>query len=100
MLLQHQTVSRKTPGDGRLEISAETAQRVSALGEEFQLEAPAGSERATVHTMTCTCGKRGDGAHLHYFLESPVLKKLTPETDVRVELDGREMKVRVSEAEG
>ena len=35
MLLQHQTISRKTPADGRIEISYESVRRITAHGRDL-----------------------------------------------------------------
>lgn len=87
MRLQHQTVSRKTPNDGLLEITSETASRIAPLGTEFRLAIESDEDGASVRNLTCTCGKRGEGTHTHYFLESPILRTLVPGADVAVELD-------------
>lgn len=87
MLLETQTVSRKTPGDGRLEVSAATAEKVSALGSGLRLRAAGKEAPGSVETLTCTCAKRGEGTHVHYFLESEVLRALEPHSDVKLELE-------------
>ena len=93
-LLERRTVSRKTPGDGRLEITKRAAAR---LGRDARLEVEIGGERtaATVGTMRCTC-RGADNPHEHYFLESPALKRLTPGTEVDLQLDAEGV-VRVQE---
>jgi hypothetical protein len=88
MLIEQRTVSRKTPLDGRLEISAATAARLEALGESFPLRTAAGQGRASLHEMSCTCTKAAaSGEHQHHFIESDLLRALAPNTEVRVELD-------------
>ena len=89
MLLERRTVSRKTPGDGRLEITKQTAARLGDLGRDLELHV--GDERtaATLGAMACTC--RGtENPHEHYFLESPALRRLTPgaAVDLQLEADG------------
>ena len=90
-LLERVVVSRKTPGDGRLMISAASAARLAALGA-VTLER--GGERggARLHEMTCTCARgdaqaEGHAAHVHHFVESPLLKALEPGREVALELD-------------
>jgi hypothetical protein len=86
-LLQTQIVSRKTPGDGRIEISLDTATTLEArsgllvrVGESV---APARVER-----LSCTCGgSSGQGDHLHHFLAAEPLRSLTPGTMIRLEMD-------------
>jgi hypothetical protein len=99
-LLEKVVVSRKTPGDGRLMISAASAARLGSLGG-VTLER--GGERgpARVHEMTCTCAKgEGHGAHVHHFVESPLLKALDPGQEVALELDDRAATLRVARVGG
>jgi len=88
MIIERSTVSRKTPLDGKLEISAATAAKLQTLGASFPLRTAGGEGRARLHEMSCTCTKAGaSGQHLHHFLESDALRSLEPGTDVRVELE-------------
>ncbi len=82
MELQRSTVSRKTPRDGKLEISIESAMRLERLGG---LEVVVGRVRAAgrVASMPCTCRGPGD-EHVHWFLESEPLKTLAPGDSVAV----------------
>ena len=99
MLLERRSVSRKTPLDGKLEISAEAAARLAALGDDFALASAGRSGRARLHAMTCSCAKASAaGSHVHHFVESPLLRALAPGSDVRVELDERDSTVRVEPA--
>ena len=88
VLIEERTVSRKTPLDGKLEISAHAAEQLARLGASFPLRTEGGEGSARLHAMTCTCTKAAStGQHLHYFVESDILRALEPGTDVRVELD-------------
>ena len=100
MLLEERTVSRKTPLDGRLEISAAAAGRLAALGDEFALVSAGRAGRGRLRTMACTCAKGAGGSHVHHFVESSLLAQLTPGTAVRVELDELGPAVRIEPAEG
>ena len=89
MVIEEPTVSRKTPGDGRLEISESTVAQLAPLGETFLVRTAQGSGEARLHAMTCTCAKSAStGQHVHHFLESDVLRALEPGARVRLELDG------------
>jgi hypothetical protein len=95
VLLERRTVSRKTPGDGRLEITKRAAGRLRDLGRG--LEVDVGGERSpvTLGTMTCTC--RGpERPHEHYFLESSSLKQLRPGAEVDLEMDATAGVIRVT----
>jgi hypothetical protein len=89
MLIEQPTVSRKTPLDGRLEISESTVAQLALLGETFSVRTAHGSGEARLHAMTCTCAKSGStGQHVHHFVESEVLRALEPGARVRLELEG------------
>jgi hypothetical protein len=86
MLLERRSVSRKTPGDGRLEITARAASRLRDLGHALEVELDGERSTATVESMTCTC--RGDAKpHAHYFLQSPRFTRLRPGSEVDLELE-------------
>jgi hypothetical protein len=88
MFIEQRAVSRKTPLDGKLEISAAAAARLQMLGSSFALRTEGNEASATLIQMTCTCSKGGAaGQHLHHFVESDALRSLEPGTEVRVELD-------------
>jgi hypothetical protein len=88
MLIEQRTVSRKTPLDGKLEISAATAARLQTLGTSFPLRTAAGEGSAQLIEMSCTCTKASvSGEHRHHFIESELLRALEANTDVRVALD-------------
>jgi len=89
VVIEHRTVSRKTPLDGRLEIAESTAAQLKPLGENFHVRTAHGEGSARLHAMTCTCAKSGSaGQHVHHFVESDVLRALEPGELVRLELDG------------
>ncbi len=97
MLLERRTVSRKTPGDGRLEITKPAAARLRDVAGDLEVEVASERAAATVGAMACTC--RGtEKPHEHFFLESPALKGLTPGADVNLELDAALGVVRVTAA--
>ena len=88
MLIEEPTVSRKTPLDGRLEISESAVAKLTTLGETFPVHTAHGSGEARLHAMTCTCAKfASSGQHVHHFVESDVLRALEPGARVRLELD-------------
>ena len=85
MFLERRRVSRKTPGDGRLEITRDAARPLRALPAEFDVEVNGASGVGRVAEMPCTC--RGEGErHVHYFLESELLKALPVGGEVSLDL--------------
>lgn len=87
MLLEQTQVSRKTPLDGKVEISADTAARLATLGKPLAVVARGETAGARVETLTCTCAKRSGEPHVHHFVESPILKALAAGSEVRLELE-------------
>ncbi|MEO8879455.1 MAG: hypothetical protein ABI446_03585 [Gemmatimonadaceae bacterium] len=91
MFIERRTVSRKTPLDGKLEISAAAASRLATLGASFPLHLDvetAIDDTARLHELSCTCTKAAEsGQHTHHFVESDALRSLEEGADVQVELD-------------
>jgi hypothetical protein len=89
-LSERTKVGRKTPNDGKLEISPGTGERLLEGGSS--LDVIVSGERSTgrVEAMPCGCGKGGPG-HQHYFVQSALLRALPVGTELalRVDLDGR-----------
>ena len=98
MLLEQLPVSRKTPKDGMLEISAEAAARLAVLGAEFALATEGGEGRGRLKALACSCAKGAGAGHVHHFVESPLLMALAPGSEVRVELDYVNRALRVEPA--
>jgi hypothetical protein len=101
--VEQRTISRKTPIDAMLEISAEAAQRLAALGAYFTvicnviIDGLEGSAR--LRSMSCTCEKGAGSAHEHQFIEAELLRLLEPGTEVRIAIDdARSRTVRLDRA--
>lgn len=101
MFLEQRPVSRKTPLDGRLEISAGVAARLGSLGTEFPVVAPGGEGTGRLESLACTCAKGATpgGQHVHHFVSSPLFRNLVAGSDVRVELDAARGALRIEGAE-
>lgn len=93
-LLERRTVSRKTAGDGRLEITKVAAGRLEPLGSPFPIVVDARHGDARLGSMPCTC-RGGDRPHVHYFIESDALRPLAAGGEVDVLLDGAGRRVLV-----
>jgi hypothetical protein len=85
MLLERRTVSRKTPGDGRLEISHAAAEELRARAPSLEVELHGARAPGHVETMACSCAKAGS-PHEHHFLASELLKSLHAASDVELHL--------------
>lgn len=92
--LENRTVGRKTPGDGRLEITKETAHRIEHLGERIPVELAGDFFEAALGTLPCSC--RGDEKpHVHYFIQAERFRGLDPGTRIDLELDVRQMRIQL-----
>jgi hypothetical protein len=72
-LVEQRTVSRKTPGDGKLEVTKVAAATLESLGPEFPVVVDDRHGDARIGAMPCTCGG-GDAPHVHYFVESDLFR--------------------------
>jgi hypothetical protein len=81
---ERRVVSRKTPQDGKLEVSAEAAERLAAVGGALALVSQGREGTATLRSMECTCAKGAGTGHVHHFVESDLFMSLVPGTEVHV----------------
>ena len=86
--LERRTVSRKTPGDGKLEITKVAAAKLESLGASFPVTVDGLAGDATLETMPCTC-RGADRPHVHYFVESTLFRALEPGGEVDLSVDAR-----------
>jgi hypothetical protein len=97
MFLERRTVSRKTPGDGRLEITETAAVRIERLGNTFGIDVGEETVPGTLGTFACTC--RGPAKpHVHHFLEAERLKAFEPGSVLDLQLDEAAKRVIVRPA--
>jgi hypothetical protein len=91
MHLETVTVSRKSPGDGRLLISSTAFTALNAVGDSLRVRVESEHVPGHLTTLQCTCNKSGGvagTAHTHHFVQADVIRGLTPESIVRLDLDG------------
>jgi len=86
MFLERRTVSRKTPGDGRLEITKQAALAIEQLGAAIAITLDGDAVHAALSTMPCTC-RGGDTPHVHFFLQSERFKSLLPGSTISIDLE-------------
>ena len=98
MLLERRTVSRKTPGDGKLEISRATADAIASRRDRITTEWQGRTGTATLIEMTCSCAKGAGGQHQHLFLQSDLFRTLEAGADVELQLDEATDRVSVTPA--
>lgn len=88
-------VSRKTPLDGRLEIPASLADRLSAPGGELVISLGGEESAARLEVMACTCAKGAGGNHLHHFLAAESLTALPAGATVNLSVDMDEGRIGI-----
>ena len=92
--LERRNVSRKTPGDGRLEITKPVAERLRAVGTAFDLDTPTGDGSATLTSMPCTC-RGAENPHEHWFLRSELFRSLVPGSEIELALKGNRIVIEI-----
>lgn len=97
LLIEQRTVSRKTPGDGKLEVTKVAASKLQSLGPAFPVIVDDREGDARLGTMPCTC--RGDDTpHVHYFVESDLFRSLAAGSTVDLVLDSARHRLLVRHA--
>ena len=92
MHLDRRTVSRKTPRDGKLEISADASSHLAPLGPHLSAGWHGAEAPAALVRMSCTCGS-GNATHEHHFLESVLFRTLPVGETVDVTLESGVVRV-------
>lgn len=87
MLLEVRTVGRKTPGDGRLEITPATGRRLQMEGAVITTMVGERTGIAAVEVMPCHCGRGPEGAHEHWFVTSELYRELQAGETCALELE-------------
>jgi hypothetical protein len=95
VILERCTVSRKTPLDGKVEITAPTAGHLRVLGDDFPISHAGHLGLAHLESLACTCAKAGGSGHTHHFIQSDLLRALIPGAVVVLVLDERNEAVSV-----
>jgi hypothetical protein len=86
VFLERTSVSRKTPRDGKLEISRESADRLRSAGAALTVRV--GDTEGPGAVMTMPCGCKGAATHVeHVFLQAEELRALAPELSVELSVD-------------
>jgi hypothetical protein len=94
MFLERRTVSRKTAGDGRLEITKQAAGRIGDTGASIAIDVNGEHAAAALDTMACTC-RGAEKPHVHYFIQSEPLKALPAGSEVQLDFDPDARCVRI-----
>jgi len=97
IVIERAVVGRKTPGDGKLEVSAQLALALGGDGTALQVHIAERKTQGTVTVMPCTCEKAGkSGKHEHHFVQCDDFRTLPVGSGLR--LQGATAELRVSPA--
>jgi hypothetical protein len=78
-------VSRKTPGDGKLEISAALARALGGTGAPIEVCLDERVLAGLVTAMECTCAKASiTGKHEHHFVQCDAFRELPVGSELRL----------------
>ncbi|MGQ0648326.1 MAG: hypothetical protein ACT4P7_12220 [Gemmatimonadaceae bacterium] len=86
MLLEVREVGRKTPRDGRLEITETTYRRLLMHGETLTVTVGERRAEGALERMPCSCGRAPGASHEHLFIRSELLRELQPGETCALEL--------------
>jgi hypothetical protein len=95
VVLEEVTVSRKTPRDGKLEVSAATSSQIEWLGDAFNVTSLDEEGSGTREALVCRCAKHEGMRHVHHFIVSPLFHRLAPDTRLRVVLAAAARELRL-----
>ena len=90
-------MSRKTPGDGKLEITKAAAHALESLGTTFSVRVRTQTGEALLGMMPCTCRGK-ETPHVHYFIESDLFRALVPGSSVELMVDETDRRLHVIDA--
>ena len=97
IIIERAVVGRKTPADGKLEVSAQLALALGGDGSVLQVHIAERKTEGTVVVMPCTCAKTGiSGKHEHHFVQCDDFRTLPVGSGLR--LEGAPAELRISPA--
>jgi len=81
--VERTVVGRKTPGDGKLEVSHALSDALGGDGAFIQVRLATDDLGGRVEVMECTCAKAGaSGKHEHHFVQCDAFRALTIGTEL------------------
>jgi hypothetical protein len=81
--VERAVVGRKTPGDGKLEVSQALADALGGDGASIQVRLANGDLGGRVEVMECACAKAGaSGKHEHHFVQCDAFRSLAIGTEL------------------
>lgn len=97
--VERTVVGRKTPGDGKLEVSADIARTLGGDGAPVHVRLTSNEQHGTVEVMECTCSKAGAaGKHEHHFVQCDAFRTLPVGTELVLRADAANLEVTTAKA--
>ncbi|MBL8962039.1 MAG: hypothetical protein JNJ98_19405 [Gemmatimonadetes bacterium] len=97
MLLEVRAVGRKTPQDGRLDISESTFRRLTIIGDRLQGRVGESVAPATLERRACQrCSTHAESGGEHLFVVSEAFRSLAPGEHCVLELADDAVTIEVS----
>jgi hypothetical protein len=100
VLLDVRAASRKTPLDGKFEVSADAARRLQSLPSPFPVALSGAEGVGVLSEMPCSCARAGGGGHLHHFVTSDLFRSLVPERRYAMALEGEGIRLVPADGAG
>ena len=92
--VEHAVVGRKTPGDGKLEVSAALAHALGGHHASIDVRMTSNHQSGAVEIMECTCAKAGaSGKHEHHFVQCDGFRALPVGTELILRADAATLEV-------
>lgn len=92
--VERTVVGRKTPRDGKLEVSPALAHTLGGDRAPIHVRLASSDLAGSVEVMECTCAKAGaSGKHEHHFVQCDAFRALTIGTDLVLRADGSILEV-------
>ena len=97
MLLEVRAVGRKTPIDGKLELTEKSARRLAIVAEPIRVHLEERSGSGVLAQMSCDrCARSPDHPHAHHFVVSDLFRSLTAGATYAMELIGDELHISLA----
>lgn len=95
-VVQRAVVGRKTPGDGKLEVSSELAIALGGNGAAVRVRDARGEQPGVVTAFECTCAKAAvTGKHQHHFVQCDAFRELPVGTQLRLKAAAAHLEVEL-----
>lgn len=95
--VERAVVGRKTPGDGKLEVSPALAHALGGAGAPIHVRLANNQLRGNVEVMECTCAMAGaSGKHEHHFVQCDAFRELAVGTELRLSASSAALHIDLS----